>query len=195
MFIVGGGNSLKNFDFKLLHGRCVIALNSAYKYVDENSALYWADSNWGATWEDRGLADHPSKFKFTSRTQISPAMLASSRGVAGSHYLNLTGNSGYDPNPDHVRGTNSGGHAINLAVNMNAQRIILLGFDMGYVFGRSHFHSDHEHAVGASTYTEVFIPSINSLSSAIKHLPVEVINCSFTSNLKCFKTGDIKDYL
>lgn len=195
VFIVGGGNSLKNFNFKLLEGRCVIATNSAYKYVDESAVLYWADASWGAMWEERGLADHPSKFKFTSRINVTPDLLLKSRGTAGAHYLNLTGSTGFDPCIDNVRGSNSGGHAINFAVNLNAQRIILLGFDMGYVAGRTHFHNDHEGSVGMSVYLDTFIPSINDLAKQIVHLPVKVINCSPTSNLKCFTRGDIKDFL
>ena len=195
VFIIGGGNSLRNFNFDSLKGKNVIALNSAYKYVDENAVLYWADATWGGSNHDKGLFDHPSRFKFSSRINADTLIQSNKLGAGGCHWLKKTGDYGYDPNVNNVRGNNSGTNAINFAINLHANRVILLGFDMGYVFGRTHFHDHHEQVTASRTYTEQFIPSIESLAKEIKHLPVKIINCSNHSNLKCFEFGDIKDYL
>lgn len=193
VFIIGGGNSLKGFDFSKLIGKNVVALNSAYKYVDENAVLFWGDAGWGAT-NSHILKEHPSKYKLSCRpiVNITRNML----GESGETFLHKTGNYGYDPNPECVMGNNSGANAINFVVNMNAKRIILLGFDMGFVNGRSHFHDDHTQPVSSLTYPELFIPSIKSLANEFKkYRTVEVINCSNASNLKCFSFGNIQDYL
>lgn len=194
VFIVGGGFSLKHFNFDLLRGKNVIALNSAYKYVDENAVLYWADASWGQM-EESNLLAHPSHFKFSSRLNADAMIHAGRTGVGGCHWLKRTGDFGYDPNVNHVRGNNSGGHAINFAINLGAYRIILLGFDMGYTGSKSHFHEHHEISPSSQTYKELFIPSIESLALQVKHLPVKIINCSTFSKLKCFDFGDYKDYL
>jgi hypothetical protein len=195
VFIIGGGNSLDKFDFDKLKGKNVIALNSAYKYVDESAVVYWTDASWGANNEDKGLAAHPSKFKFTCRPRADQAIKLDKRGAANAYLLNKTGDQGYDPNINNVRGNNSGGNAINFAINLNAQRILLLGFDMGFTAGKSHFHNHHDAPVSNMTYPEVFIPSIESLAKEIKHLPVKIINCFRESKLKCFEFGDVKDFL
>lgn len=195
VFIVGGGNSLNKFNFSSLQGKNVIALNSAYKYVDESAVLYWADAGWGGSEVDRGLSAHPSKFKFSSRINADTAIKSGKTGVAGANWLKKTGDYGYDPDVNNVRGNNSGANAINFAINLQAYRIILLGFDMGYVSGKTHFHNDHQTSVAASTYTELFIPSIESMAKQVSHLPVRIINCFKDSKLRCFEFGDIKDYI
>lgn len=195
VFIVGGGASLKSFDFGLLKGKNVIALNSAYKYVDETAVLYWADASFGQTENELGLADHPSKYKFSSRLNADTLILADQKGVAGCNWLKKTGDYGFDSNVNNVRGNNSGAHAINFAVNLGAYRIILLGFDMGYTGSKSHFHDHHQAPTAFATYAELFIPSIESMAAAIRHIPVTIINCSSTTKLKCFAIGDYKDYL
>lgn len=195
VFIVGGGNSLRGFDFSKLKGKNVIAVNSAFKYVDETAVLYWLDATWPKTKGAVGLAEHPSKLKFTGRASCDGAIRTNKIGEYGEHYLRKTGNSGLDPNPDNVRGNNSGANAINLAVNMSASRILLLGFDMGHVKGKANFHDDHEQQASFLDYVEVFIPCIDSMAKEIKNYPVEVINCNRDSNLKCFKFGDVEDYL
>lgn len=194
VFIVGGGYSLKHFDFNLLKGKNVIALNSAYQYVDGDAVLYWADASWGQR-EEVNLLSHPSKYKFSSRLNADTMIHANRTGVGGCHWLKRTGNFGYDSNVNHVRGNNSGGHAINFAINLGAYRIILLGFDMSYTGSKSHFHEQHETSTPSQTYNELFIPSIESLALQVKHLPVKIINCSMFSKLKCFEIGDYKDYL
>ena len=195
VFIVGGGASLKHFDFNKLKGKNVIALNSAYKYVDETAVIYWADASWGQDEESKGLAAHPSKYKFSSRINADSMILSNKTGLAGCNWLKKTGDYGFDPNVNNVRGNNSGAHGINFAINLGAYRIFLLGFDMGYTGSKSHFHEEYQSSVGSSTYTELFIPSIVSMAKDIKHIPVTIINCSISSKLTCFEFGHIKDYL
>lgn len=194
VFIVGGGFSLKSFDFGTLEGQNVIALNSAYKYVDETAVLYWADASWGQSEEDK-LLKHPSKYRFSSRLNADSLILDNKTGIGGCHWLKKTGDYGYDTNVNHVRGNNSGANAINFAVNLGAYRVILLGFDMGYTGSKYHFHEHHAVSTAATTYPELFIPSIESMAKEMKHLPVKIINCNTCSKLKCFEFGDYKDYL
>lgn len=192
IFIVGGGASLKDFDFSRLNGKNVIAVNSAYKYVDENAVLYWGDTSWGQD-ESENLLKHPSKYKFSSRLHVD--LTSNPTGPGGCYWLRKTGSEGFDPDVNSVRGNNSGAHAINFSINLGARRVVLLGFDMSYSGTKSHFHNHHSRPTPASVYPELFIPSIESMAEAIKHLPVEVINANKNSKLKCFKFGNIEDYL
>ncbi len=195
VFIVGGGHSLKHFHFPSLKGKNVIALNAAYKYVDETAVVYWADATWGSNNAPKGLSDHPSPYKFSSRINADTLILANKVGPAGCNWLKKTGDYGYDPNVNNVRGNNSGTQALNFAVNLLASRVFLLGFDMGYIGGKSHFHDDHVTPTASSTYSELFIPSMNSMAKELEAHPVQIINCFSESNLKCFKFGSLKDYL
>lgn len=147
--------------------------------------FFWMDQSWGYKHQYE-LECHPSPYKFTSyHTQVD-------KGPAKSYPLIRTHSFGYDPRITHVCGNNAGTQALNFAVNLNPERIVLLGYDMGYVDGKSHFH-DYQTQTNENLYTSSFIPSIESLAKEISH--VEVINCSKTTNLKCFKIGEVEDYL
>lgn len=195
VFIIGGGNSIRDFDFSRLEGRNVIAVNSAYKFVGADAVIYWGDGAWGAENERTGLSDHPSKYKFSARLNIDSSIQQEKTGPAGCYWLKKTGSFGYDSNESHVRGNNSGGNAINFAINLGAARVILMGFDMGYINGKSHFHNEYQRSVPVMDYNDVFIPSLESLAKNITHLPVKVINCNSESRLRCFEFGNVEDYL
>lgn len=196
VFVIGGGNSLRGFDFKRLTGKNVVAINSAYQYVDASAILYWGDTAWiGDPRNESGIKEHPSVYKFSSRLNASTAISQNIKGQGDCNWLQLTGSSGYDPDINSVRGNNSGSHSINFAINLGASRIFLLGFDMGYVNNKSHFHDGHKILPPSSIYSESFIPNINTLASQISHMPVQVINCFSQSKLKCFSYGNIEDYL
>ena len=192
VFVVGGGFSLHDFDFSKLNGRNVIAVNAAYKHVDETAIIYWGDASWGVEHESK-IKDHPSPYKFSSRLNIN--LSTDKLGTAGCHWLQCSGSFGYDSNINNVRGNNSGGQAINFAINLGAKNIILLGFDMKYTGSRSHFHKDHTFPTPNSNYNEMFIPSIESLAKETSHLSVDIINCNKNSALRCFKFGDVEKFL
>lgn len=195
IFIVGGGHSLAKFDFSRLIGKNVIAVNSAYRYIqDENLILYWGDASFGSN-EEANLSQHPSKYKFTSNIFADRAIAKNALGVAGANLLRKTGDYGYDPNVNHVRGNNSGTQALNFAVNLHPSRIILLGYDMRYTGSKSHFHDHHITPTASKVYPELFIPSMESLAKEIKHLKIDVINCSLGSSLECFKKDKWEPYL
>lgn len=195
VFIVGGGSSLKGFDFTLLNGKNVIAINSAYRYVvREDVVLFWGDAAF-ASHEAEILENHPSKYKITSRVMADYAIEHGKLGAAGSTILKKTGDYGYDPNVDNVKGNNSGTQALNFAINLHPSRIILLGFDMGYVGSKSHFHDLHPTPTAYSVYDDLFIPSMNKLAQESAYTKIDIINCSTVSRLKCFKKGNIEDYV
>lgn len=74
-------------------------------------------------------------------------------------------------------GGNSGYQAVNLAYQLGAKRIVLLGFDM---FG-THFFGDHPVGLGRDSPFKLFIESFETITSE-----VEIINCTRRSALNCF---------
>jgi hypothetical protein len=195
VYIIGGGNSLKGFDFSRLKDKKVIATNAAYRYVDNKDAiLFWMDESW-ADEQGSDLENHPSKFRFTSSTLARRSVLEDSEAFHGARYLYHSGEMGYDPNVDNVKGNNSGTQAVNFAINLQPRKIILLGFDMGASGTPTHFHKHHRNPTPISVYPELFIPSINALAKESEYRKVPIINCSPVSKLTCFKRGDIEKHL
>jgi hypothetical protein len=98
--------------------------------------------------------------------------------------------------PDGIRtGRNSGFQAINLAVHTGIRRILLLGYDMRAVDGKSHWFGEHPRPAGASIYESTFLPAFQSLIQPLEDLGVEVINCTPESALKVFPRRDLADCL
>lgn len=181
VFIVGGGSSLKNFDFNRLKGRKVIGINQAANYIKDLTAIYWVDEIWAAQ-NYHILETHDCKLRFCGRYGVSDFCIMNDiRSVADSCPLRITGAYGFDPDINNVRGNNSGAHCINLCVNLGAKRIVLLGLDMV----PSHWHDDYNLHYDDSIYDQ-FLSSIESMA---RELPkgIEVLNCSMISRITCFK--------
>lgn len=192
VFIVGGGPSVKEIDLDKLKGKKIIAVNNAYKLFSELTAIYWADGSW-ADQHHKGLDQHSCQLRFHSRNK--PKLDDKHKGPYGCTVLKKTGDYGYDPEPHHVRGNNSGVQALNLIINMKPKRIFLLGFDMRRIDNKTHWHDDHILQVPSDVYTDMFIPSINSLAEELKNYNTpDIINCSLYSAVRCFKIDDFNNY-
>ena len=53
--------------------------------------------------------------------------------------------------------------------------------------GKSHWHNGYGYTLTNSIYTDLFIPSIESMADAVKRAGVDVVNCSPDTDLKCFR--------
>ena len=81
-------------------------------------------------------------------------------------------------------GGNSGFQAVNLAYQMGAKTILLLGFDM---FG-THFFGKHPNKLVQSSPFSEFIKAFETIGNE-----VEIINCSRQTVLNCFPRKRIGD--
>jgi len=133
-YIIGGGASLAGFDFTLLKGRRVLGCNDAFRLGPEivsygvfgDSAYYCRNTK--ELIESRVTLVTCSPTLVHMRTP--PHVLKLRREMTGLH------------NHDAIGFNNStGAMAVNLAVNLGATTIFLLGFDMSNVDGKSHWHN------------------------------------------------------
>jgi hypothetical protein len=184
VFVIGGGSSLRGFDYNRLQGHKTVGINQACVYVPDLTAIYWADADWAAKNDDT-LSRHACKLRFCGRYGSFPdnALLE-----GGAIPLKITGEYGFDPDINNVRGNNSGCHVLNLCVNAGAKRIVLLGFDMQM----KHWHDDYSLPYTPSVY-EGFLESIESMAPHLRD--VEVINCSLNSAITTFPKVPIDDIL
>lgn len=187
VFIVGGGDSLRDFDYSRLDGKKVIGINQACVYLPNLTAIYWADEDWAAKNDDT-LKDHACKLRFCGKPNPPDVALQSELKLAGgATALRITGVFGLDSDPDCIRGNNSGSHVINLCVNAGAAKIVLLGFDMK----PGHWHDDY-----VLSYTdEVYVGFLTSINSIADVIGIPVINCSMGSAITAFQKIPIDEVL
>jgi hypothetical protein len=99
--------------------------------------------------------------------------------------LQNTGTDGLELAPTGLRtGINSGYQALNLAVHLGADRILLLGYDMGPDGTRDHWFGEHPDCQ-PSPYAQMR-EYFETLVAPLAELGISVINCSRRTALTAF---------
>jgi len=177
VYIIGGGPSLKDFDWNKLLGKKVIAINKAFYHHQHSQVMYWTDSRFYTWYKDD--IDKFKGLKYTLRKgYYNNDVRLLKRGVKY----------GIELSKDTLaHGNNSGYAAINLAYHLGAKKIVLLGYDMGNVGGKSHFHEGYpSRPVSDEIYQKQFMPGFGAIYEALKGKGIQVYNACPTSNLKVF---------
>jgi hypothetical protein len=117
--------------------------------------------------------------------------------IGVSVYRN-TGHEGVETKPGGLRtcANNSGGAAVNLAVHLGAQRIVLLGYDLGYgSHEKRHFFGDHPQGLSNSHNFPTWRKAFATMVEPLKAMGVEVLNCTRTTALDCWPQVPLRDAL
>lgn len=194
VFIVGGGPSLKGFDFERLRGRRCVAVNSSGYDVPWADILLFHDNSWFEA--NRTLVDEWRGIAVTLSRHSKVAAPDLLRRVAIEERLDFP--IGRGP----IRtGHSSGQSALSLTVTMAARQVVLLGFDMKAVAGQTHYHVERplytaEHAARtAGEYATTFLPYWAGWNDAALRVGCEVLNATPESALSEFPMVDLKDIL
>jgi len=191
VFIIGGGTSLRTFDWKLLEDKWTIGCNSAFSLGEKICKVcIFGDARWFDIYKHELVKYKGTVFTNSNqllRTKIS-WLWTMSRQAKGLHHNALGWNK------------NTGASAINLALLLGAKRIYLLGYDM-YLSqqGQPNWHDRLIHKPNEENYPK-FVDNYKFVVRDLekKWPKVEVINITDNSALNCFpKVGiDVfwKDY-
>lgn len=165
-FVIGGGPSLKGFDFNKLDGYKIGANKAAIEA--QCDCLVSMDS----AYETRLRSEVEAFPGEVILAHVRPEGV--SNRIPGAIYVKSVRNAGLSNDPSVVYGHNSGYAALNVAYLKGAKRIALLGFDMK-MGDTKHFHSGYSWSKGAGNYkswTRFFDHAAKILSAK----GVEVIN-------------------
>ena len=182
-YIIGGGPSLRSFDFNKLKGKPVIGCNDAYLLGKDivkiccfgDSAWYYIhrekllDSNIPCVTNDNFLMKEP--IHVTRKKTLS---------LGEGEYLGWF--------------HNTGAMAINLALSLGAKRIYLLGYDMGLgQEGQANWHPNLKDEPNAKHYTKFmrYFPLL-AKQIKVKYPEVAIINSNAYSKLDVFHKEKIE---
>lgn len=178
IYLIGGGPSLKGFDFERLRGKVCIAINKAFLHVPFAQVAYWTDTR-VYHWYRKQIGDFVG-LKVTNKPRPIE------QGI-----INLldTGKTGLELNNNALRhGNNSGYAAINLAYHLGAKKIVLLGFDMGLDGRKTHWHEGYNIPTPRSNlYESSMLPNFETLVEPLKKQGISIINANPKSAINCFK--------
>ena len=158
VYLIAGGTSLKGFDFSLLKGKDIIAVNKAI--LDVPFAKYFITIDY--TFIDHKLNDIKKIFPNSKATKVfianlSPYYMVEEKGrivdtrtnyvydlskfdmVIKSRYKSGVG---FNFN-QFAHGNNSGFCALQLAICLGYKKIHLLGYDLCVSEDRTHYHSGY----------------------------------------------------
>lgn len=189
--IIASGFTTKKADVESLKGRLpVIAIKRNVELAPWADVVYGCDAAWWDSvqglpkftglklcWADQACHRYPDIHK----VNIAPKDDRFLMGEIGT--VGAGGNSGYQ--------------ALNLAVQLGAKRILLIGFDMNDR-GGSHWYGRNNWNMANNPTEDNFRRWRSSFAAAapiIEDLGVEVINVSIFSELKCFKKVSVEQAL
>jgi hypothetical protein len=189
VFIIGGGSSLKGFDWNLVKSECTIGCNNAFQLGPEVCKIcIFGDIKWFKKFE-KELVGYASEEKggivFTNSPHLQHTkvpwiwtMPRKSRGL----YVDALG-----------WNNNTGASAINLALLLGAKRIFLLGFDMHLsVEGQVNWHPNNLDKPSEKVFAKHLEGFIKVAADLKRDFPGrEVINITKDSSLAVFQKVDI----
>lgn len=171
--LIGGGASLRGFNFSLLRGSNVIGCNDAFRLGPEivDFCLFGDFSFWERSHEQ--LKTFRGRVVTCAATMLNkpvPWLLQMRRIRDGLHEANILG-----------WNYSTGAAAVNLALSLGAFRIFLLGYDLGSLPGEngkpaSHWHDAHPVPPREESYRR-FQRGFHTLAASLKRYPqVSVFN-------------------
>lgn len=196
--ILAGGPSLRDLDLSSprRNGLRYIAINDSWRLMPYADVLYFCDAQW---WTSQIACNRRTLDNSTSFHDLiyKGFWITSSPGFEDHpqvYSLKLTGERGLETDPTGLRhGSNSGFQAINLAANYGARRILLMGYDMRVVNGRTHWHDEpRESPESFKTVLEKsMLPHFESLVRPLAERGIDVVNVTPDSALTCFRKSTL----
>lgn len=195
--VIGGGPSLDvaQVDACRRAGVRAIGVNDAYRLAPWVDILYFADSRWWQWHRERPEFQAIAAQLVTvenNRSDTNKETIAAQEAEIAAERIRLLRNYNNDlrsgvlsVKQDGVAtGLNSGFQAINIAYLLGAARVLLLGFDMQKVAGKSHWFGEHP----AETSEAHFSSFQHYFRKLAKHCPAgfEIVNCTPGGKLDCF---------
>ena len=194
-FIIGGGPSLKRFDFSRLSNEFTIAINRAHEFIKDPSIIFFIDEDGFYNKLMEKEFGGAVRMKFQKSRSLKIALNISGRNYGNNIYsvpLSEKPEMTFDLKEGLYDGGNSGYAALNLAVCMGVKTIYLLGYDMkGDGKGnQAWFHSGYEQKGKESNYKD-WIKDFERIAPVLKNKGIKVVNLNPNSELKCFEFGNI----
>jgi hypothetical protein len=192
-FLIGGGPSLSGFDFSLLKGEHVIAINRAFENCPD-AEFFFSMDNRLYRWIVNGDISQETtrKWREFKGIKVFVDILNYPYGK-DVNYVYALGSEGYPSSLQTgiYHSNNSGYGALQIALLLRASPIYLLGYDMNDN-GRTHYHTGYPMRISLSRMGS-FREGFRRLAPLIKQKGTsEVFNLNPASGLRCFPFADMK---
>jgi hypothetical protein len=179
-YVVGGGPSLRGFDFELLRGELSIGVNRAFEFFTP-TVLLAIDARF-YRWVYEGKYGEEALRKLSDYKGMKVGIRISAQHVPGVVEIKSLGPRGpIVPIEQGIyHGNNSGYSALALALALGADPVYVLGIDLRYAGPDeakvSHFHSGHPERTIERELRNKCLPSFVDISTSEEGARVRVVN-------------------
>lgn len=199
VFVIGGGTSLRGFDWTPLHDKRVIGCNDAYRLGPWVDICAFGDWGWHFThakewvWYKEEKKWHAGLRQFQGMAVGFPAEELLDDRV---HVLRrVSGVNRFSEAPSISWFLNTGASAVNLAWILGANRVILLGFDMKLGSnGQNNWHPNLKDPPDQKVFAR-HQKGFDLLAQAVQAVGIEVLNAGPDSVLPTFPHVKLEDVL
>jgi len=201
-FIIGGGPSLINFDWRWLNGQKVIGTNKSFlKYAADIN--YSMDNVFFDSMEFDPGPQHPNYQTHLAWKAYKGVKVfvrhKNEQFAPGIYYVNALDRKGFSYNLQAgiYPGDNSGFGAMMLSVALGVKRIGLLGFDLCVDKEKTHWHEGYvgQQVKSLERSLSKFRQTIDEFASGFEAQGIQVVNLSPVSELNNYSMSDIKTFL
>ena len=188
-FIIGGGDSLKSFDWNLLRSENTVGCNDAFQHgVDVCKICVFGDILWFEAFKNqleqyKGTVFTNAPKLYKTRLDWLWVMERAASGLHGKDGKALGWN------------FNTGALAVNLALLLGVKRIYLLGFDMQLSkAGKGNWHPNKINPPDAKIFSK-FKRGFRGLTAELNKFPgVSIINVTNDSKLESFPKVGVEEF-
>lgn len=149
--IIGGGTSLKGFDFNRLNKEFTIAVNHTIEFYPQATCLLFGDKIFLHKYDKTKFNFDDYKGLIFARDTCKSSKPFQDWDLEEKEnvyfFEGLRDEPSMNPRKGLFHPTSSGFLAMNLALQMGARKIYLLGFDYYKENEQMHFFKDHEHHI------------------------------------------------
>jgi len=167
-----------------VHEGPVVVVQDAWRTIPWADVLYGCDPSW---WRyHKGTEFKGEKWSTHEGPEGSTNDKAEAQRLWGVRCVKGVSGAGFSLDPSVIHyGDNSGFQAINLAILFGCKHIILVGFNMQKVGGKSHNFGEHPPELLSGT---TYLPFVRHFEQAAKMLPqhIRIVNATPDSALTCF---------
>ena len=182
--VLGGGPSLRKSIVSALDPYPTFCANNAFYLRTEPSLVVALDRRW-FEWHGAALQalGHPAV------TALRPGTHVNYRGTL--YPMAKDREATFPETGREMVGTNSGHAAIGLAITMGATAVYLVGFDMGFPGGCTHWHEGHKVPPSEANYVSRFRPALEKLVTMAAQRGIHV--ASITETMAAIPTVSLQD--
>lgn len=178
-FVVGGGPSLRHFDFSKLRGKLTIGVNRAFEFFDP-TILLALDARFYERVRD-GVYGPETMMKFLEFKGLKVGVHISKVHIPGVREIQSLGAAGPIVPIERgiYHGNNSGYSAIALALALGASPVYVLGIDMRYDGEMTHHHGGHPERTPEKDLIKKCLPHFEALAKRDIGMLVKIVNPSW----------------